>query len=90
MNKYAKKTSLKELAGLFIKLGLTAFGGPVAQIAMMKNEVVDKRKWMDHQHFMDLIGATNLIPGPNSTEMASHIGHERAGWERINCSRTLF
>ena len=74
-----EKTSLKELAGLFIRLGLTAFGGPAAHIAMMQKEVVDKRKWMGHQHFMDLIGATNLIPGPNSTEMAIHIGHERAG-----------
>jgi chromate transporter len=78
-----KKTSLKELAGLFTKLGLTAFGGPVAHIAMMQREVVDERKWMDHQHFMDLIGATNLIPGPNSTEMAIHIGHERAGWKGL-------
>lgn len=78
-----EKTSLKELANLFLKLGLTAFGGPVAHIAMMQKEVVDKRKWMDHQHFMDLIGATNLIPGPNSTEMAIHIGHERAGWKGL-------
>jgi chromate transporter len=78
-----EKSSLKELAGLFTKLGLTAFGGPAAHIAMMQREVVDKRKWMDHQHFMDLIGATNLIPGPNSTEMAIHIGHERAGWKGL-------
>ena len=78
-----EKTSLKELAGLFTRLGLTAFGGPAAHIAMMQTEVVDKRKWMDHQHFMDLIGATNLIPGPNSTEMAIHIGHERAGWKGL-------
>jgi chromate transporter len=78
-----KKTSLKELAALFIRLGLTAFGGPAAHIAMMQKEVVDKRQWMDHQHFMDLIGATNLIPGPNSTEMAIHIGHERAGWKGL-------
>jgi chromate transporter len=78
-----KKTSLKELARLFTRLGLTAFGGPAAHIAMMQKEVVDKRNWMDHQHFMDLIGATNLIPGPNSTEMAIHIGHERAGWKGL-------
>ncbi len=77
------KTSLKELAGLFTRLGLTAFGGPAAHIAMMQKEVVEKRNWMDHQHFMDLIGATNLIPGPNSTEMAIHIGHERAGWKGL-------
>jgi len=78
-----EKTSLKELAGLFTRLGLTAFGGPAAHIAMMQKEVVEKRMWMDHQHFMDLIGATNLIPGPNSTEMAIHIGHERAGWRGL-------
>src|ERR1700744_2043937 len=78
-----KKTSLKELAALFTRLGLTAFGGPAAHIAMMKKEVVEKRQWMDHQHFLDLIGATNLIPGPNSTEMAIHIGHERGGWKGL-------
>jgi chromate transporter len=78
-----EKTSLKELARLFTKLGLTAFGGPAAHIAMMQREVVDKRRWMDHAHFLDLIGATNLIPGPNSTEMAIHIGHERGGWKGL-------
>jgi chromate transporter len=78
-----EKTSLKELAKLFTKLGLTAFGGPAAHIAMMQKEVVDKRHWMDHEHFLDLIGATNLIPGPNSTEMAIHIGHERGGWKGL-------
>jgi chromate transporter len=83
INRQNSKTSLKELAGLFIRLGLTAFGGPAAHIAMMQKEVVEKRNWMDHQHFMDLIGATNLIPGPNSTEMAIHIGHERAGWKGL-------
>jgi chromate transporter len=77
------KSSLRELAALFTRLGLTAFGGPAAHIAMMQKEVVEKRNWMDHQHFMDLIGATNLIPGPNSTEMAIHIGHERAGWKGL-------
>src|ERR1700761_252454 len=78
-----EKTSLRELAGLFTRLGLTAFGGPAAHIAMMQREVVDKRQWMDHQHFLDLIGATNMIPGPNSTEMAIHIGHERGGWRGL-------
>lgn len=78
-----ERTTLKELAGLFVRLGLTAFGGPAAHIAMMQKEVVDRRKWMDHQHFLDLIGATNLIPGPNSTEMAIHIGHERGGWKGL-------
>ncbi|MEO6671176.1 MAG: chromate efflux transporter [Ferruginibacter sp.] len=74
---------LKEVTSLFLKLGVTAFGGPAAHIAMMKDEVVNKRKWITEQHFLDLIGATNLIPGPNSTEMAIHIGHERAGWKGL-------
>lgn len=70
---------MKEIALVFFKLGLIAFGGPAAHIAMMEDEVVNKRKWMTQQHFLDLVGATNLIPGPNSTEMALHCGHERAG-----------
>ena len=76
-------TPLADLARLFTRLGLTAFGGPAAHIAMMQQEVVERRGWMDHQHFLDLIGATNLIPGPNSTEMAIHIGQERAGWKGL-------
>ena len=78
-----KKGNLKEIAGLFFKLGSIAFGGPAAHIAMMEDEVVTKRKWMDHQHFLDLVGATNLIPGPNSTEMTMHCGYERAGWKGL-------
>ncbi|MEO6903133.1 MAG: chromate efflux transporter [Bacteroidia bacterium] len=73
------ESNLKEVAKLFFKLGVIGFGGPAAHIAMMQEEVVVKRKWLTEQHFLDLIGATNLIPGPNSTEMAIHIGHERAG-----------
>ena len=83
MKNKSERTPLKELAGLFFKLGSIAFGGPAAHIAMMEKEVVEKRKWMDHQHFLDLIGATNLIPGPNSSEMAMHCGHERAGWKGL-------
>ena len=60
-------------------MGCFAFGGPAAHIAMMEAEIVNKRKWFDRQHFLDLVGATNLIPGPNSTEMTMHCGHERAG-----------
>lgn len=75
--------NLKELAKLFLKLGSIAFGGPAAHIAMMEDEVVKKRKWMTSQHFLDLVGATNLIPGPNSTEMTMHCGHERAGWKGL-------
>jgi len=74
------KTKLVEVARLFLKLGITAFGGPAAHIAMMRDEVVHRRKWIDDQRFLDLLGATNLIPGPNSTEMAIHIGFVRAGW----------
>lgn len=77
------KSKLKEVAQLFLKLGVIGFGGPAAHIAMMRDEVVKKRKWMDDQRFLDLVGATNLIPGPNSTEMAMHIGHERAGWRGL-------
>lgn len=76
-------TKLKEIAGLFLKLGTIGFGGPAAHIAMFRDEVVAKRKWISEQHFLDLIGATNLIPGPNSTEMAIHIGHEKAGWKGL-------
>ena len=74
-----EKQNLKEVAQLFLKLGIIGFGGPAVHLAMMQNEVVEKRKWLDEQHFLDLLGATNLIPGPNSTEMAIHLGHERAG-----------
>lgn len=77
------KAGLKDIAKLFLKLGVIGFGGPAAHITMMKEEVVEKKKWMDEQHFLDLIGATNLIPGPNSTEMAIHIGHEKAGWKGL-------
>lgn len=73
------KNSLIEIAQVFFKLGLFAFGGPAAHIAMMEEEIVEKRKWMDRQHFLDLMGATNLIPGPNSTEMTMHCGYQRAG-----------
>ncbi len=70
----------KEIIGLFSKLGVIAFGGPAAHIALMEDEVVHKRKWMSEQQFLDLVGATNLIPGPNSTEMAIHCGFHRGGW----------
>ena len=73
-------TPLAEVAALFLKLGFTAFGGPAAHIGIMHDEVVTRRKWLTDQAFLDLLGATNLIPGPNSTEMAIHIGYLRAGW----------
>jgi chromate transporter len=71
---------LKEVALLFLRMGFTAFGGPAAHIAMFHDEVVKRRKWITDQHFLDMLGATNLIPGPNSTEMTMHIGYVRAGW----------
>lgn len=74
---------LAELVRMFVRLGVTAFGGPAAHIAMMHREVVEHRQWMSDEHFVDLIGATNLIPGPNSTEMTMHIGHHRAGWRGL-------
>ncbi|MEP6780569.1 MAG: chromate efflux transporter [Gemmatimonadaceae bacterium] len=77
------RSSLVEVAGLFFKLGTIAFGGPAAHIAMMQDEVVVRRSWLTHQQFLDLLGATNLIPGPNSTELALHIGHVRAGWRGL-------
>lgn len=76
----SKKGNLSEVAKVFFKLGCFAFGGPAAHVAMMEDEVVTKRKWMSKEHFLDLMGATNLIPGPNSTEMTMHCGHERAGF----------
>ncbi len=72
--------NLTEVAALFLRLGFTAFGGPAAHIGIMHNEVVVRRKWLTDEQFLDLLGATNLIPGPNSTEMAIHIGYLRAGW----------
>jgi chromate transporter len=78
-----EKNNLNEIAKLFLKLGIIGFGGPAVHIAMMQDEVVVKKKWLTEQHFLDLIGATNLIPGPNSTEMAIHIGHEKAGWKGL-------
>lgn len=75
-----RSTSLWALGLLFLRLGTTAFGGPAAHIAMMEDEVVRRRRWLTHDEFLDLLGATNLIPGPNSTELAIHIGHRQAGW----------
>lgn len=78
-----EKGSLAEVAKLFLRLGATAFGGPAAHISMMHDEVVKRRQWLSDQQFLDLIGATNLIPGPNSTEMAIHLGYLRAGWRGL-------
>jgi chromate transporter len=79
LNDEEKRRRLKEIAAVFLRLGALAFGGPAAHIAMMDEEVVQKKKWLGREHFIDLIGATNLIPGPNSTELAIHIGFIRGG-----------
>ena len=81
---------LRELAWMFLRLGTTAFGGPAAHIAMMEDEVVRRRQWLSREEFLDLLGATNLIPGPNSTEMAIHIGHRRAGWAGLVVAGSCF
>ena len=81
---------LRQLAWLFLKLGTIAFGGPAAHVAMMEDEVVRRRRWMTRERFLDLLGATNLIPGPNSTEMAIHIGYLRAGWSGLLLAGTCF
>jgi chromate transporter len=81
---------LREVVGLFLKLGTIAFGGPAAHIAMMHNEVVRRRGWLDEQRFLDLVGATNLIPGPNSTELAIHLGYRRARWPGLVAAGVCF
>jgi chromate transporter len=83
-------TTLRSLALLFLRLGVTAFGGPAAHIAMMEDEVVTRRKWLTAERFLDLLGATNLIPGPNSTEMAIHIGWERRRWAGLFVAGVAF
>lgn len=79
LDKSEKKNRLYEIFKVFFRLGITAFGGPAAHIGMMDEEIIEKRKWISREKFMDLIGATNLIPGPNSTELAIFLGLERGG-----------
>jgi chromate transporter len=85
-----ERTRLAELARLFLKLGTVAFGGPAAHIAMMEDEVVRRRGWLSREQFLDYLGATNLIPGPNSTELAIHIGRTRAGWPGLLVAGVCF
>ncbi len=82
--------TLGELVRLFLKLGFIGFGGPAATIAMMDDEIVTRRRWLSRTHFLDLVGATNLIPGPNSTEMTMHIGYERRGWAGLITAGSCF
>jgi chromate transporter len=86
----APQGTVAEVALLALRLGFTAFGGPAAHIAMLRDEVVTRRKWVTDAHFLDLLGATNLIPGPNSTEMVIHIGQVRAGWRGMIAAGVCF
>jgi len=81
---------LWELATLFLKLGTISFGGPAGHIALMEHEAVHKRKWLSQEYYLDLVAATNLVPGPNATEMAIHIGYLRAGWAGLVVSGVAF
>jgi chromate transporter len=78
------------LATLFLRLGTTAFGGPAAHVAMMRHEVVERRRWMSDEEFLDYLGATNLIPGPNSTELAIHVGADQRGWAGLLVAGACF
>ncbi|MBI2159242.1 MAG: chromate efflux transporter [Candidatus Rokubacteria bacterium] len=82
--------ALREVVGLFLKLGCIAFGGPAAHVALFREEVVKRRRWVTDERFLDLLGMTNLIPGPNSTEMAIHLGYTRAGWPGLVAGGACF
>jgi chromate transporter len=86
----APRHRLLEVAGLFLKLGTISFGGPAAHIALMEQETVHKRGWLGREHFLDLLAATNLVPGPNATEMAIHIGFVHAGWPGLIAGGVAF
>lgn len=85
-----QRQRLQELAVVFLRLGAIAFGGPAAHVAMMDSEVVNRRQWMSREKLLDLLGITNLIPGPNSTELAIHIGYERGGWRGLIVAGSCF
>jgi chromate transporter len=82
--------SLGELVAVFLRIGITAFGGPAAHIAIMEDEFVRRRRWLTHERFLDLLGAASLIPGPSSTELAVYIGYEQAGWRGLVLGGTCF
>ena len=86
----ARAGSLGELAAFFLRLGATAFGGPAAHIAIMEDELVRRRAWLSREKFLDLLGASNLIPGPSSSELAIHIGYQRAGFAGLLVAGTCF
>jgi len=89
-NALVQATSLGELAAFFLRLGTTAFGGPAAHIAIMEDELVRRRRWLTREAFLDLLGASNLIPGPSSSELAIHIGYQRAGWVGLIVAGSCF
>ncbi|MGA6970020.1 MAG: chromate transporter, partial [Candidatus Binatus sp.] len=89
-NPAARRDALRELAVLFLRLGTLSMGGPAAHIAMMEDEVVRRRRWMTHERFLDMLGVCNLIPGPNSTEMAIHVGQLRAGFAGLVVAGACF
>ncbi|MBA2325339.1 MAG: chromate efflux transporter [Actinobacteria bacterium] len=86
----SERHGLAEVAGVFLKLGAIGFGGPAAHIALMRDEVVRRRRWVDDRQFLDLIGAANLAPGPTSTELAIHLGARRAGWRGLMVAGVCF
>ncbi|PSB28192.1 chromate transporter [Stenomitos frigidus ULC18] len=90
LNGVQRQQRLSELAIVFLKLGTIAFGGPAAHIAMMDDECVKRRQWLSQEKLLDLLGITNLIPGPNSTELAVHIGYDRAGWKGLIIAGSCF
>ena len=90
MSAPVSKSPLGELLRLFLRLGLTAFGGPAAHIGLMEREVVGRRGWMSRSHFLDLVGACNLLPGPSSTQMAMTLGYSRAGWAGLTVAGACF
>ncbi|MGM9974138.1 MAG: chromate transporter, partial [Clostridiaceae bacterium] len=90
LSKKEQASRLKEIVLVFLKLGIIAFGGPAAHVAMMEDEIIKKRRWMSEEDFLDLYGATNLLPGPNSTELAIYLGYHRGGWRGLILSGVSF
>jgi len=87
---HSRRTPLSDVARVFLRLGVVSFGGPAAHVALMEEEIVRRRRWLTHESFLDLLGAANLIPGPNSTELAIHVGYARAGWPGLLVAGACF
>ena len=85
-----KRSSLKDLIAVFLRIGVTSFGSPTAHIAMMEHEVVRKRGWITEEHFLEMLAATHLVPGPNASELAMHIGYVQAGYPGLIAAGTSF